>query len=321
MPKIRFHEYAQKIRPRTTRKDTQEKFMTQLLFYSGVEGNKIVNSEGDELIELEDKYDDGYLRKVYAGSRVFSQGLKDSILNPLPRESLIGFFSDYIGNANIKSTMLRFDIPEITPKHDSLFYDALCTQLEYIIEVMEDDSEDIVASEYIRLLQESDPQGLKNATGYLLSDLGNLGEIITKILDLAKLLEDFNYEQSDSPIYDLFESIKGISVGIPIVELTHTEASHAVKGFHNQHESLMQFLSGIVSAQGYNGYGTGGVARVRRKDVVYTMNAVQSNLKSFYSSMSDVFSAENIMKEELMLFKAHMSLGRNELYREIPQYD
>jgi hypothetical protein len=199
--------------------------------------------------------------------------------------------------------MSRFNVPEINSKKDSLFYDALCTQLEYLVEVRGETAEDIVASEYIRLLKEFDPQCLEDTTIPLLMDLSTLGLIMGKIRDLAKMLEKFDFEQGDSSIRALFECIVDINSNMPNTGIEHKTTKRALQNFYIQQNSFMQFLSSITTVHDYKTYSHSGNAVATEKDVVYTVNTIQSMRKSLYSAISNIFHAENILKEDIMLLK------------------
>ena len=306
MPKIQFHEYAQKIRPRRVRiGGTQEEFMTQFFHNAGMA------NIGESKTKIKLTYDDEYLKKIYTGKRLFNRGIKSNFIDGINRTKLVHFFQEHFGKANLLDAMLRFDIPESLPiLNDSFFYEALCTQLEYLIAVMEVAAEDIVASEYIRLYQESEPQALHSANGHLLNDLDKLGLIIDKIRDLSKLLEGFDFESGDSPVHALFASIKNINADLPPVEIKHKATAQAVKAFHDQQEDFMQFLSNVTTAHDYRAYSHSGTSQTTRKDVIYTMNTVQSMRKSLYSTINKIFHAENTLKEEIMFLEGYVPLDR-----------
>jgi hypothetical protein len=294
LPKIKFHDYAQKIRPRRSRKDTQEAFMHRLFYFAGVEG-----FEDDDVIAI-DGYGDEYLRKIYAGIRPFTKGIKESILMPLPRESLISFFGVYIGAANLPGAMQRFDVPDVAPRNENLFYDALCTQFEHLIDVHGDEAEDIVCHEYVRQLHEHDTQELKSVNEYLHSDLDKLNEVIYKIKDLAKLLEDFDFIHGNSPIHDFLIGIKRISNAIPAVEFMHGNTAFIVNAFYAQRDSFVKYLYDVPFGRFYDGCVHDATSPLEMKDVISVANTIQGMKNSLYSSINDVFYAQNALKEEIM---------------------
>ena len=174
---------------------------------------------------------------------------------------------------------------------------------------MEEAEEDIVATEYVRLLQEFAPQGLRQANETNRNDLCNLGMIMNKIRELAKLLEDFNFEQDDLSVHTLFASIKAINADLPI-EIKHTATAQTVKAFHDQQEVFIQFLAKVTMARDYRAYSHSRKSRSTREDVIYTMNTVQSMRKSLYSAINKIFYAENTIREDIMLLDGYVPLDR-----------
>ena len=298
--KIKFHEYAQKIRPRTVRRDKQEDFIKHLFYHAGVEGYQ----DGDT-IDL-DNYSDEYLRKIYTGNRAFSQKVKDEFLKPVPRDNVISFFQQYIDSYNLDSTMQRFFVPEICPREKDLFFDALCTQLDYLVCAMEESVEDIVVSEYVRLPQNHKPLELEKASGILLTDLDKLSEIIEKIRDVAILLENFDIENSNSPLHDLLTSIKGINETMPSTEFTHKATSNAVQEFYNEQDDMIQFLSKVTAIHDYKAYSHSGSTAPTKNDALYTVAVVQNIRRSLYSAVNNVIHAESVLLEEFMLLTSYV---------------
>lgn len=297
VPKLKLSEYAQRIRPRKMKgkTDTQEDFMFQLFKHAGMRESTVMTTSF------------ATWKTLYTGRRRFSKDMKKDT-KPIKREKLVGFFRVYIDRSIIRAVMSRFGVPEITTKKDDLFYDALCTQLEYLVEVKEESTEDMVATEYIRLLKEVDPQSIEDTTVPLLMDLDKLGLVIGKIRDLAKLLEEFDFEQSDSPFHELFASIVDICKDMPTIEIEHKATNRVVQEFYNQQDSFMQFLSRITDFTDYREYSHDEYAPSTAKDAIYTINIERSMRRSLYSAVNNIIRAENTLKEEIVLLIGHVPL-------------
>ena len=62
-------------------------------------------------------YDYEYLRRIYTGYRRLSQDIKNNFPKPITKDKLVDFFVEYIGEANLKDVMRRFDVPESIHKN------------------------------------------------------------------------------------------------------------------------------------------------------------------------------------------------------------
>lgn len=116
----------------------------------------LFNAAGSNFFELKPAYNtDGYQRKVYRGDRSLTQDMKDSFPKPINSEKLIDFFQSRIGETALIKLMEDFGIPKGEPQDKELLCRALCKQLHNIVTDASNEVDNIVASEYSRLL--SDP--------------------------------------------------------------------------------------------------------------------------------------------------------------------
>jgi hypothetical protein len=81
--------------------------------------------------------------------------MKDSFPKPIDVENLTDFFNQRIGDSSLPIIMSNFGIPDGEPQNKELFIKALCFQFQNIILEVTDDVDDIVATEYSRLLRET----------------------------------------------------------------------------------------------------------------------------------------------------------------------
>jgi len=94
-------------------------------------------------------------KKLVSGTRTLTPNMKESFPSPIDHEGLMKFFRLKIGDASLPLIMRNFGIPESEPENKEFFIRALCTQFQNIITEASDEVDDIVASEYLRLLRES----------------------------------------------------------------------------------------------------------------------------------------------------------------------
>jgi len=116
----------------------------------------LFNAAGSNFFVPNPAYDtDSYQRKLYSGAKPLTQEMKDSFPKPLDTAGVTSFFDTRIGDGSLPQIMAAFNIPLNEPQNKALFITALCTQLQKIVADSSDDVNDIVASEYKRLLLEN----------------------------------------------------------------------------------------------------------------------------------------------------------------------
>ncbi|OIJ13550.1 hypothetical protein BKP37_09680 [Anaerobacillus alkalilacustris] len=127
----------------------------------------LFNAAGSSFFVLKPPYGtDGYQRKVFSGTRDFTQDMKDSFPKPLDTDGLMLFFQSRIGEKTMTTIMKNFGIPESEHQNKDLFIKALCKQFQTIVSEVSDEVDDIVASEYSRLLRKSGAEITNNAPYY-----------------------------------------------------------------------------------------------------------------------------------------------------------
>lgn len=142
---MNFSEFANKIHPNLAGISNQGQFVGGLF-----------NAAGDTHFPLNPSYDTYDLqKKMVNGTRKITPKMKNRFPNPIDMEGLHKFFSKRIGETTLPIIMRNFGIPESEPENKEFFIRALCTQFQNIITEASDEVDDIVASEYLRLLRES----------------------------------------------------------------------------------------------------------------------------------------------------------------------
>lgn len=142
---MNFSEFSKKLFKKLSGIGSQGHFIGAL-FHAG----------GSSFFPLKPTYDtDSYQRKVFRGDSPFTQDMKDSFPRPIDIEDLMDFFQERIGEITLPIIMRNFGIPESEPENKEFFIRALCTQFQNIIMEASDEVDDIVGSEYLRLLRES----------------------------------------------------------------------------------------------------------------------------------------------------------------------
>ena len=115
----------------------------------------LFNAAGSNFFDLKPAYGtDGYQRKVFRGDRGLTQDMKDSFAKPIYSEKLMDFFLSRIGDTALIKIMDNFGIPKDEPHDKELLCRALCKQLHNIVTDASDEVDNIVASEYSRLLRD-----------------------------------------------------------------------------------------------------------------------------------------------------------------------
>ena len=116
----------------------------------------LFNAAGSTFFPVQGSYGaDDNQRKLYAGSRVFNKNMKASFPSPIDRTGLITFFDTHIGNTSLPLIMAEFGIPKGEVQNKERFIEALCIQFQSFVSEATNNVDDIVASEYCRLLRES----------------------------------------------------------------------------------------------------------------------------------------------------------------------
>lgn len=115
----------------------------------------LFNDAGSTFFPLHPSYGtDDNQRKLFRGARVFNKKMKDSFPKPIDTEKLKTSLHTRIGDSSLSQIMSNFGVPTEVAKNKDLFIAALCVQFQQIVSDATDDVDDIVLSEYTRLLRE-----------------------------------------------------------------------------------------------------------------------------------------------------------------------
>lgn len=156
---MNFSEFSKKLFKKLSGIGNQGHFIGAL-FHAG----------GSSYFPLKPAYDtDSYQRKVFRGDSPFNQDMKDSFPRPIDKDGLMDFLQDRVGDKSLSLIMRNFGVPDTEVVHKEFFFKALCTQFQNIVTEASDEVDDIVASEYSRLLQESGIE-IENVTPYYPGD-------------------------------------------------------------------------------------------------------------------------------------------------------
>jgi len=116
----------------------------------------LFHAGGSNYFPLKPSYDtDSYQRKVFRGDSPFNQDMKDSFPRPIDNDGLMDFLQKRVGEKSLSLIMRNFGVPNTEVVHKEFFFKALCTQFQNIVIEASDEVDDIVVSEYLRLLRES----------------------------------------------------------------------------------------------------------------------------------------------------------------------
>lgn len=117
-------------------------------------------------------------KKLVSGLRKLNPKMKGSFPSPLDYEALMNFFQLKIGDASLSLIMRNFGIPETEPVHKEFFIRALCTQFQNIVSEASDEVDDIVATEYFRLIRESGTEIKSDEPYYPGDDFQIVGQVL-----------------------------------------------------------------------------------------------------------------------------------------------
>lgn len=180
---MNFSEFSKRLYKKLSGINSQGYFIGAL-FYAG----------GSDFFPLKPAYDtDGYQRKVFRGNSPFTQDMKDSFPKPINKEGLIDLFNTRIGETTLPLAMKDFGIPETKTVNKELFIRALCIQFENIVSEVSDDVDDIVASEYFRLLEESGAE-IKSDAPYYPGDNFHITDQIPERKHTYNFYQDFKHQ-------------------------------------------------------------------------------------------------------------------------------
>lgn len=164
---MNFSEFSKRLYPCLSGLSNQGQFIGALF-----------NAAGSTFFPLRAQYGtDDYQRKVYSGQRPFNSKMKCSFPSPIDNESLMNFLDLKIGDSSLQLLMRNFGIPMNEVQNKGLFIKALCIQFQNIISETSDEVEDVVASEYNRLLLESDTLAVNDGPYYPGDDFLLVGQI------------------------------------------------------------------------------------------------------------------------------------------------
>ncbi|MDR2513629.1 MAG: hypothetical protein LBD02_00265 [Christensenellaceae bacterium] len=161
-----FSEYSKRIRPHLSGIHNHSHFVGGLF-----------NAAGSTFFPVKGSYGaDDNQRKLYSGNRKFNKNMKASFPHPIAADELAEFFDTRIGENSLSLIMDKFGMQSEEPQHKELFIAVLCTQFQNIVSEAADTVDDIVASEYKRLLSVSDIQYINKSPLYPGDDMVLLDE-------------------------------------------------------------------------------------------------------------------------------------------------
>lgn len=150
---IKFSSFCQAIYPRCPQIKSQGMFVSKLFV-----------AAGSNYFSVSTTSDKDYQKKLYNDSKSLTQNLKDSFPNPINIDGLVAFFRDNIERIKLREVMTGFAIPLSVEPDETLLAKALATQMQLLIQSDNSDVDDIVATEFQRLLCEPDTKPLQQRT-------------------------------------------------------------------------------------------------------------------------------------------------------------
>jgi hypothetical protein len=180
---MNFSEFANKIHPNLAGISNQGQFVGGLF-----------NAAGDTHFPLNPSYDTYDLqKKMVNGTRKINPKMKNRFPSPIDTEGLHNFFSRRIGETTLPIIMRNFGIPESEPEHKEFFIRALCTQFQNIVTEASNEVNDIVATEYFRLLKESGAE-IKSDAPYYPGDNFHITDQIPERKHTYNFYQDFKHQ-------------------------------------------------------------------------------------------------------------------------------
>ncbi len=140
---IEFSTFCNAIYPRCPQIKSQGMFVSKLFV-----------AAGSKYFSASTTSDKDYQKKLYNGSKPLNQNLRDSFSNSIRFDSAVAFFTEYIDDDNTRDLMAAFAIPTSVEPDKTLLSKALAAQLQLLIQSEKNDVDDIVATEYQKLMIE-----------------------------------------------------------------------------------------------------------------------------------------------------------------------
>lgn len=154
----------------------------------------LFNAAGSKFFPIQPSYGtDDNQRKVFSGARKFNKKMKDSFPKPIDTENLKAFFQTRIGESSLPLIMSNFGIPQDEIQDKNLFISALCAQFQNIVSEAANEVEDIVSTEYSRLLRESGIETVNLFPFYPGDDLQLISELPAQN-HIAAFYEKFDHQ-------------------------------------------------------------------------------------------------------------------------------
>lgn len=126
--------------------------------------SKLFVAAGSKYFSASTTSDKDYQKKLYNGSKPLTQNLKGSFPDPINFDGLVAFFIGQIQDDKTRDVMTSFAIPVSIKPDKALLAKALTAQFQLFIQNEKNDVDDIVASEYQRLMAEPAAEPAKRLT-------------------------------------------------------------------------------------------------------------------------------------------------------------
>ena len=184
---MNFSEYSKKLYNNLSGIHNQGQFVGALF-----------NVAGSTRFPLRPEYGaDSYQKKLFSGAKPLTQEMKDSFPKPIDKEKLYSFFQMRIGPESLPKIMSNFGIPSDEVQNKDLFISALCTQFQNIVSEAANDLDDVVLSEYLRLLHEAESNNIVE------TDVINLLPLYPD--DDILLVSELSTQRHSVGFYEIFE--------------------------------------------------------------------------------------------------------------------
>lgn len=116
--------------------------------------SKLFVAGGSQFFSAATTADKDYQKKLYNRAKPLTQNLKGSFPKPINTEGVIAFFATQVEKSYVRDVMTAFAIPTTIDPDVDLLSKALTAQFQLLIQSDNCDVDDIVATEYQRLMTE-----------------------------------------------------------------------------------------------------------------------------------------------------------------------
>jgi|GEM_PF-6379136 len=177
----------------------------------GIFINELFFSAGSKFFSHHSNQAFSYQYKIYSGDRLLTDDIKKSFPRPIHQENLIVFLGDHIGDSSLENIMDNFGVFNKVNQDKVSFFEALCIQFQEIVTNAKNEVDDVVATEYSRILESKNAPSILDDDNYSISGYSEIEKMGISYFDIARELIQIDIDTIEGLVPNAHGSIEAFA--------------------------------------------------------------------------------------------------------------